>query len=252
MADGRPSTRNSSVPWENFDAEGYWKCNYDSRLPEDEQIIERASNFLIKACEGRSPITSAVDVGAGTNLYPALLMLPWTERIVFTEFAPANIEWLDKNLADEPGEWTWQPFWDLVAGLPGYRDIEQPRRRLAASHDIRHLSVFELPQRAWGMGSMMFVADGITSDAAEFESAVRIFLGSLTAGAPFVMAFMENSAGYEVSGERFPAVEVTPEFLAELLARTPVAGADVLRTDNSIRRLRDGYTAMLLVTGYAE
>jgi hypothetical protein len=102
------------------------------------------------------------------------------------------------------------------------------------------------------MGSMMFVADGITSDAAEFESAVRIFLGSLTAGAPFVMAFMENSAGYEVSGERFPAVEVTPEFLAELLAQTPVAGADVLRTDNSIRRLRDGYTAMLLVTGYAE
>ena len=97
---------------------------------------------------------------------------------------------------------------------------------------------------------MLFVADGITSDAGEFEAAVRSFLGSLTAGAPFVMAFMENSAGYEVSGEKYPAIEVTSESLAELLTRVPVTGTDVLRTDNSIRRLRDGYTAMLLATGY--
>jgi hypothetical protein len=252
MADHEPSLLNDAFPWSDFDADEYWKRNYASVLPEDAQIIRRASNFLIEACKDRSPIRSAVDVGTGTNLYPALLMLPWTERIVLTEYAPANIEWLGKNLTDAPGEWAWQLFWDLVAGLPGYRDIEQPRHRLAVSHDIRHLSVFDLPQHAWGLGSMLFVADGITSDAGEFEAAVRSFLGSLTAGAPFVMAFMENSVGYEVSGEKFPAVEVTPESLAELLTRVPVTGTDVLRTDNSIRRLRAGYDAMLLVTGYVD
>jgi hypothetical protein len=252
VADRRASTPNNAAPWSDFDAEAYWKINYDSLLPEDAQIIQRASNFLIEACEGRAPISSAVDVGAGTNLYPALLVLPWTERIVFTEHAPGNIDWLNDNLADAPGEWAWQPFWDLIAGLPGYRDVEQPRRRMAAIHDIRHLSIFDLPRRAWGLGSMFFVADGITTDKEEFEAAVRCFLGSLTPGAPFMMAFMENSEGYDVSGVGFPAVKVTSESLAALLARLPVAGTDLLRTDNSIRRLRAGYTAMLFVTGHVD
>ena len=65
-----------------------------------------------------------MDVGAGTNLYPSLLMLPWAERIVFTEYASANIDWLRQNLADAPGKWRWQPFWDLVADLPCYRAVE--------------------------------------------------------------------------------------------------------------------------------
>jgi hypothetical protein len=46
-------------------------------------------------------------------------MIPWAEHIVFTEHAPSNLYWLRRNLADAPGEWSWQPFWDLVAGLPG-------------------------------------------------------------------------------------------------------------------------------------
>jgi NNMT/PNMT/TEMT family len=250
MADREPGTPTDAGLWSDFDAEGYWKSNYASVLPEDAQIIQRASNFLIKACGGTPPIRRAVDVGAGANLYPALLMLPWTERIVFTEYAPANIDWLSKNLADAPGEWAWQPFWDLVAGLPGYEDVDQPRRRLAAGYNIRRLSIFDLPRRTWDLGSMFFVADGMTSDEAEFESAVRSFIDALTPGAPFMMAFMEGSAGYEVSGVRFPAVKVSPRSLSVLLAGLPVTGTEVLRTDNSVRRLRSGYDAMLLVTGY--
>jgi hypothetical protein len=45
-----------------------------------------------------------VDVGAGTNLYPALLMLPWVRHMVLTEYAPTNIAWLSENLTDAPGE----------------------------------------------------------------------------------------------------------------------------------------------------
>lgn len=249
MADGPDSTPNNAAPWPDFDAEAYWKFNYASLLPEDAQIIQRASNFLIEAFGDRAPARNAVDIGAGSNLYPALLMLPWAERITFTDFADTNINWLTENLADAPGEWAWQSFWDRLAGLPGYRDVEQPRRRLAAVHDITSANVLKLPSHAWDLGSMFFVADGITTDEREFKAAVRSFLGSLTPGAPFIMAFMENSVGYDVSGVSFPAFKVTLESLTELLAQVPVTGTDVLRTDNSVRRLRVGYTAMLLVTG---
>jgi hypothetical protein len=177
-------------------------------------------------------------------------MLPWVEQIVFTEYGSPNINWLSENLADAPGEWHWQPFWDLMAGLPCYRAVEHPRRRLAAVHEIRTVSIFDLPPRAWDLGSMFFVADGMTTDEAEFKLAVRSFLGALVPGSPFMMAFMESSAGYDVGGIKFPAVKVTPASLDALLAHLPVTGTSVLRTDNSVRRLRAGYDAMLLVTGF--
>jgi hypothetical protein len=251
MADDEPSTRNEAARWADFDADVYWKNNYASVLPEDAQIISRASAFLIKAFAGRPPVDLALDVGAGTNLYPALLMLPWVKRILFAEYADTNIDWLAENLADARGEWAWQQFWDLVADLPGYAATGPPRPRLAACHEIRPLSIFDLPSRAFGLGSMFFVADGMSDDQAEFEHAVACFVGALTPGAPFMMAFMEGSRGYDVSGVRFPAVRVTPASLEELLRRLPVTDTDMLRTDRSIRPLRLGYEAMLLVTGYA-
>jgi hypothetical protein len=249
MANSDP-IRNDAVRWSDFDAHEYFKVNYASVLPEDAEIIQWASKFLIEACGPPERLKSAVDVGAGTNLYPSLLMIPWSASIVFTEYAGTNIDWLRQNLADEPGEWPWQPFWDLVAGLPGYRLIDDPRRRLARASQIQTLSIFDLPARTWDLGSMFFVADGMTADEGEFEAAVRCFLAALLPGSPFLMAFMEGSVGYDVHDKQFPSVKVTPRSLDALLARLPVAGTSVFRTDNSVRRLRPGYDAMLLVTGF--
>jgi hypothetical protein len=250
MADREPSIRNGAAPWSNFDAGEYWRNNYASVFPEDAEIIQCASKFLIEACGEPARRKQAVDVGAGTNLYPALLMLPWADHIVFTEYASPNVGWLSQNLADAPGEWRWQRFWDLMAGLPCYRTVEHPRRLLAAGHEVRTLSIFELPRRTWDLGSMFFVADGMTTDQEEFEAAVRAFLDSLRPASPFLMAFMEGSTGYDVRGWRYPSVNITPRSLDALLAKLPVAEASVLRTDNSVRRLRAGYDAMLLVTGF--
>jgi hypothetical protein len=249
MMDDGPPVLNDAVEWSNFDADEYWRINYASVLPEDQEIILCASKFLIDACGDPARLKQAVDVGAGTNLYPALLMLPWAEHIVFTEYASPNIDWLSQNLADTPGEWRWQPFWDLVKGQPCYRTISDPRRLLAAGHEVRTVSIFDLPRHAWDLGTMFFVADGMTTDQDEFKTAVRAFLDSLRPGSPFVMAFMEGSTGYDVRDKWYPSVHITPTSLDALLAELPVTGTSVLRTDNSVRRLRPGYDAMLLVTG---
>ncbi|HEY5335272.1 MAG TPA: SCO2525 family SAM-dependent methyltransferase [Mycobacteriales bacterium] len=250
MADSDPTIRNDSVQWSDFDAGEYYKINYVSVLPEDAQIIQCASKFLIEACGPPSALKRAVDVGAGTNLYPSLLMIPWAERIVLTEYASDNIDWLRKNVATAPGGWPWRPFWEVVADLPCYRAVGDPRRRLADAHEVRMQSIFDLPERTWDLGSMFFVADGMTTDEAEFELAVRKFLAALLPGSPFLMAFMEGSRGYVVRGKRFPSVKITPRSLDALLANLPVTGTSVLRTDNSVRALRSGYDAMLLVTGF--
>lgn len=250
MTDLEPSIRNASVPWSDWDADEYRKVNYSELLPEDAEIIEFASKFLIGACGEPSRFKRAVDVGTGPNLYPALLMLPWAGHIVLTEYAPANIGWLTEHLTDVSGEWPWQPFWNLVADLPGYRTIDDPRRRLAAVHEVRALSIFDLPPCTWDLGSMFFVADGITSDREEFESGVRAFLSALVPGSPFLMAFMEGSTCYDVRGVKFPSVQVTPDSLDALLTRLPVTDTRILRTDKTIRQVRPGYDAMLFVTGF--
>ena len=250
MAPSDPPTPNDAAPWSEFDADEYYKVNYASVLPEDAEIIQCATKFLIEACGPPARLRRPVDVGAGTNLYPSLLMIPWAEHIVFTEYAPRNIDWLGKNLTHTPGEWDWQPFWDLVAGLPCYQAIDDPRGRLAAAHEIRPLSIFDLPRREWDLGSMFFVADGMTTDEGEFKRAVGTFLDALLPGSPFLMAFMEGSTGYDVRDLQFPSVKVTPQSLDALLADLPVTGTSVLRTDNSAKPLRDGYDAMLLVTGF--
>jgi hypothetical protein len=251
MTEREPATRNEAAAWSDFDADEYWKFNYATLLPEDEEIIRHASRFLVDACGTGRPRKRAVDVGAGSNLYPALLMLPWAEHIVFTEHAQSNIHWLKDNLPDESADWAWQPFWDVMAELPHYRSIEEPQRQLAAlPNEVRTLSIFDLPSETWDLGSMFFVADGISEDTAEFESAVRSFLGSLIPGSPFMMAFMEGSTGYEVSGVNFPAVRISRDSLDNLLTALPVTDTSILRTDNSIHPLRSGYDAMLLVTGF--
>jgi hypothetical protein len=251
MAQLEPGVRNNAVvAWSDFDADEYWKNNFSSVLPEDAEIIEYASKFLITACETPRRFKAAVDVGAGANLYPGLLMLPWAERIIFTDYASDNIRWLNENLPDGDGEWEWQPFWQKVAHQPCYQDIKDPRSRLAAVHEVRSLSIFDLPARTWDLGSMFFVADGMTEDREEFEAGVRAFLGALIPGSPFFMAFMEGSTGYDVHGVKFPSVKITHDSLEDLLNRLPVTETGVLRTDNSIQALRPGYDAMLLVTGY--
>jgi hypothetical protein len=51
-----------------------------------------------------------VDAGSGTNLYPALLMLPWAEQILLTNYSEGNVRWLQGQIADDTGPQAWRPF----------------------------------------------------------------------------------------------------------------------------------------------
>jgi hypothetical protein len=96
---------------------------------------------------------------------------------------------VSQDLAVGPGEWRWQPLWDLLA---------------------------DLPERAWDIGSMFFVADGMTTNEAEFEAAVRAFLASLVPDSPLPDGLHGGLDRVGVRGIRFRAVRVTPRSLDEL------------------------------------
>jgi len=248
---------NADVPWNRFSSDDYWAKNYRELLPEDREIIRLVSNFFISAFADRPPaLRRGVDVGSGTNLYPALLMLPWAEQIMLTDFSASNVDWLRRQLDDESTPWTWGPFWDQLHKAEGYNEIGEPRKQLRWACDsasgragVEQRSVFGLPAEQWDLGTMFFVAESITEDREEFRDAVAHFVGALKPGAPFAAAFMAGSDGYPVDGTQFPALPIKPgdvrQHLTELGVREP--SVDLLQTKH---RVRDGYAGMIVATGF--
>lgn len=256
MADVSAHHRTADAPWNSFSSDDYWRRNYHELQAEDQEIIRLVSHFFIRAFAGRPPARRGIDVGSGTNLYPALLMLPWTEQILLTDFSASNVDWLRRQLADDSAPWTWGSFWDELQMAKGYNEIGEPRKQLRQACDsvlgcagVEQRSVFDLPRAQWDLGSMFFVAESITEEPDEFRAAMEGFVGASEPGAPFAAAFMAGSDGYQVAGTRFPALPITADdvrlHFTELGASKLSVG--LLRTEH---RVRPGYEGMIVATGF--
>jgi hypothetical protein len=252
---------NADVSWNMFSPDEYWRRNYAEPHREDLEIISRVRPFLISAFRGRPQARQAIDVGSGPNLYPALLMLPWTERILLADYSQSNIEWVREKIEEPAGDearpWRWRPFWQEMAAAEGYCDVGDPSQRLREAcrsepgcAGIEQFSIFDLPERRWDLGTMFFVAESITQKPKEFLAALEHFLGALTPDAPFAAAFMAGSEGYKVGGRNFPAVPITRDDVARHLTELGVRDPNVQQLTTA-PEVRDGYTGMIVATGFA-
>jgi hypothetical protein len=248
---------NADAPWNTFSSHDYWRRNYSALQAEDQDIIRRVSRFFIDAFTDRPPAQRGIDVGSGTNLYPALLMLPWTEQILLTDFSASNIRWLNDQLADDTSRWAWLPFWQEMCEARGYREVDRPRKMLREAcvsepgyAGTEQRSVFDLPGARWDLGTMFFVAESITEEPAEFRAVIGGFVGALKPGAPFAAAFTAGSDGYPVGGTRFPAVPITADDVGRCFTGLGARklSVELLETEH---RVKDGYAGMILATGFS-
>jgi NNMT/PNMT/TEMT family len=255
MAD---APQNTDAPWNAFSSHDYWRRNYYELQSEDQEIIRCVSRFFVAALAGRPRVQQGIDVGSGANLYPALLMLPWTEKILLTDFSASNVRWLRHQLEDDDDDatWTWRPFWHELHEEDGYNQISEPRKQLREAcageqgrAAVEERSVFDLEEAQWDLGTMFFVAESITGDPAEFRAAVARFIGALKPGAPFAAAFMAGSDGYLVAGTRFPALPITVAHVREHLSALGAAGVSVELLSTK-QRVREGYAGMIVATGF--
>jgi len=247
--------RNAQAPWGSLSAELYYEHNYRNLIAEDQEIIRQVSPFFVQAFAHRDRAELAIDVGSGSNLYPALLMLPWANHIQLIDYSPRNVSWLRRELLDQERPWAWRPFWLELEEWEGYSQISEPRKQLRDTcfsdpeHDgVRQFSVFDLPAATWQLGTMFFVAEGITEDFAEFRQAIARFVGALQSGSPFAATFMAGSRGYEVDGIWFPALPITCEDVRECLEKLGASELSVQMTETP-PHVREGYQGMILATG---
>ncbi|MCM3882077.1 SCO2525 family SAM-dependent methyltransferase [Frankia sp. R82] len=238
-------TANSDAPWDEFDPTAYFAHNYLHLRADDTEILRLTRDHFVRA-ELPGGL-HGVDVGTGSNLYPALAILPWCRKITMVERATHNVAWLERELAHGYST-DWDQFWSVLAQRDCYRDVADPRAQLSAAAHVQQGSVFDLPRQEWDIGTMFFVACSISNVIDEFEQAVDSFLQALRPGAPFAMAYMENSKGYEVSSQEFPAVEVGVQDVRRCVE---AAASDVQIHRIPSDSLRVGYTGMLVALGRA-
>lgn len=240
---GEPARSNDDFPWDSFDSDWYLRHNYRSLRDDDAQIIKLMGEFFAQV--NMEP-GHGIDVGTGTNLYPALAMLPLCRRITLREHSASNYAWIRREI--EHYSASWDEFWAILAGSGPYLRIDDPRAALTERATVEQGSIFDLPRSTWDVGTMFFVAESITCTREEFARAVRCFMGSLKPGAPFAAAFMRNSQGYPVGPDVFPAVAITESDVRECVL--DAAGKDIqIRNIASDTPLRDGYSGMMFVTG---
>jgi hypothetical protein len=236
---------NADVDWDDFDSEAYFEHNYGELHAEDRQIIDIVADHFQRWAPHRWR-ARAVDVGAGANLYPALTMLPFAGHITLSERAFTNRNWLECQL-EKPAE-SWKQFWTAISeGRSGYQRVGRPFEQLHSRAKVAKGNVFVLEPKQYDLGTMFFVAESITTRIAEFERATRRFIESLTSKAPFAAAFMRDSSGYSVAGQRFPACAIGKNDVRRCLA--DIAYVDDIQVVDSDDPLREGYRGMIVATG---
>lgn len=209
--------------WDHFSPEHYHQFNYATLRDDDRQILTIMRDYFLRTLDGGGSYRG-IDVGSGSNLYPALAMLPWCDEITLWEYGTRNVEWL-REQARHYGV-SWDPFWELLAEDPSsvYGTVEDPRQAVSERTRVEHGSVYELPRGLWDVGTMFYVAESITGDRSECLDAMECFLRCLKPGAPFAAAFMTGSMGYAVGDEWFPAVILRALDVDSLIGSLGVTG----------------------------
>ncbi|MFI5960032.1 SCO2525 family SAM-dependent methyltransferase [Cryptosporangium sp. NPDC051539] len=244
--------RNSEARWDEFAPIAYWDLNYRHMRHDDRRILHIIRDHFMATADLRRfglRRAAAVDVGTGSNLYPAFAMTPFADRIFLYDLSTANVGWLTKQRRqfDE----SWLPFWHELAAKGPYRRVRSPRREFARKVHIERKNVFQLDEGGFDLGTMFFVAESLSTEEDEFVAAMHAFIGSLRPGAPFATAHMENSSGYEVDGVWFPAYAVKAEQIRRTLGEV---ASDVYVEQipyNVDGALREGYDGMIVATGRA-
>ncbi|WP_225836932.1 SCO2525 family SAM-dependent methyltransferase [Streptomyces sp. NK08204] len=241
---------NDDVAWEDFDPGEYIKHNYLVLHPDDEAIIGIVRDHFSGHFGASGGVASGIDVGAGPNLYPALSMLPWCDKITLLERSPANVGYLNGQRDSYARQ--WGKFWDVLCRDEVYgRRCPDPRTSFAQKVRPRPGNLFDLCERdeRWAMGTMFFVAESITTSLEEFRRGVSCFMSALEPEAPFAAAFMEHSRGYRVGESDFPALDIDEQEVRDTLGAY-ASKIEIHRLGKPGGLLREGYTGMIVACGH--
>lgn len=243
---------NADYKWSEFDTEAYF-THYYRELHEDDIHVIRGTVEALKNAAPAGDALETVDVGTGPNLFPLLAAMPRAKRVTSWEYAPTNVEWLRREIANDKMRQQLGEFWTVIrdAWGPAYNLPENPYAALRAKVDLQQGSIFDLPKARWDAGTMFFCADSITEKHEEFAHACACFARSVKPGGTLACAFLLRSGGYVVADRDFPVITLTTPAIRAVFEPlvTEMRTQEIGVVEEEIR---SGYSGMLFLTGLAK
>lgn len=240
---------NADYQWSTFDSEAYFHHYYGDPHADDDHVI-RCAVAAMKAIAPSPAGLNIIDVGTGPNLIPFMCASPRARSLTAWEFSQSNVDWLRADLQRETLRPQWQHFWGVTKDAygAGWCLPENPVPALAAMSRITRGSVFDLPKRRWDAATMFFCAESITEREDEFAAAVAAYAQCVKPGGALAAAFLVRSAGYEVAGQRFPVLHLSPEAIETTFERHALE-VKAERIGIVEREIRSGYSGFVFLTG---
>ncbi|HEY9411352.1 MAG TPA: hypothetical protein VIP77_17365 [Jiangellaceae bacterium] len=238
--------------WAEFDSTEYLTRNYGTTiLPEDLGILRFVSAELEQLGVAESTLQQVIDVGAGPNLYPAMLVAPCLAdggTLTLLEYAASNRAALEYGLGEIATDFDsspWQKFEDAMRSQS--QRYDGVAARLPSVCRVVAGSVFDLPEEAHDLATSFFVAESITTSRREFRVAMRALVRTVKPGGVLITAHMVGSTGYHAGeGTRFPAVHLTPQDIEEACRDADLDFTLHLVGDDAVKA-RSGYEGMAVV-----
>lgn len=206
--------------WNAFDVDEYVDRCYAQRIMDVDAFIIRGVIDAFRELDLQpGELARAVDVGAGPNLFPALLLAPFLRpaegggRLELIDVSRPNRDYLRSVLeADSAG--IWAKFEDLMVSCSGRWAGAFDRVRAVA--EVRAGDVYALPPENYDAVSSFFVTESITTSADECRLAIEKLIAATRPGGLVVVGHMLGSHGWHAgTGVHFPAVPVTVALLRE-------------------------------------
>lgn len=239
--------------WKEFDTLEYLNRNYMKRiLPEDQEIIKTTVETLAQINHNHT-YKNILDIGCGPNLYPALLIKPFTASdatIHMVDYAEQNLKYMKQLISNKNLQDTWKQFENLMVSIKGstYRESIE---KVTSIMQVEWGDIFNLEKERFDAGLSFFVTESISSDFGVFQKATHSFLDSIKSKGIVIAAHMLGSHSYFAGeGTKFPSTKINKKQLLETYE--PLLDIVHISTfgHDSGGAVRTGYSGMALLIGF--
>ena len=90
--------RNGDCRWDRFNPEWYFHQNYGALRPDDHQLMLWMRDEFLHRLRLRGDFRHGIDIGPGSNLYPAMALAPFCQKITLRDYAQPNVDWLSREI----------------------------------------------------------------------------------------------------------------------------------------------------------
>ena len=155
--------------WSEFDTKEYANRNYLQKiLPEDKSIISFVVDYMIDNCDEAS-LDKVIDVGAGPNFYPTLLIKPFiskTGSVHLIDPVLNNRKFLEYSIKHSN---IWSSFTTFLNNKnPNLYKVHTKMPNIL----IQEGDIFNLKKESYDLVMAFFVAESITDDPKKVKEAM--------------------------------------------------------------------------------